>query len=91
MLAVKKKPRGNRAIPLDPERRRGRLLRAAFMEMHRSKFRSADLDAILAALFLGLVKPSRRRKPWPIWVIFCAGGQATAARSYRCDPKLQKK
>jgi TetR/AcrR family transcriptional repressor of nem operon len=32
----------------DPERTRGRLLRAAFEEMHRSGFRNADLDAILA-------------------------------------------
>jgi AcrR family transcriptional regulator len=34
--------------PRDPERTRGRLLRAAFQEMHRSGFRNADLDAILA-------------------------------------------
>jgi AcrR family transcriptional regulator len=33
----------------DPVRTRGRLLQAAFQEMHRSGFRSADLDAILAA------------------------------------------
>ena len=33
--------------PRDPERTRGRLLQAAFQEMHRSGFRSADLDAIL--------------------------------------------
>jgi TetR/AcrR family transcriptional repressor of nem operon len=36
------------ATPRDPERTRGRLLKAAFKEMHRSGFRSADLDAILA-------------------------------------------
>ena len=34
--------------PRDPERTRARLLQAAFQEMHRSGFRSADLDAILA-------------------------------------------
>src|SRR5215469_9986420 len=33
----------------DPARTRQRLLRAAFQEMHRSGFRSADLNAILAA------------------------------------------
>ncbi|MFZ0283639.1 MAG: TetR family transcriptional regulator C-terminal domain-containing protein [Terriglobales bacterium] len=32
----------------DPERTRGLLLQAAFQEIHRSGFRSADLDAILA-------------------------------------------
>jgi TetR/AcrR family transcriptional regulator, transcriptional repressor for nem operon len=36
------------AAPRDPERTRRRLLRAAFQEMHRSGFRNADLDAILA-------------------------------------------
>jgi len=35
--------------PRDPERTRVRLLQAAFQEMYRSGFRSADLDAILAA------------------------------------------
>src|SRR5271167_3188241 len=49
MLAVRKRPRRNGATPRDPERTRRRLLRAAFQEMHRSGFRSADLDAILAA------------------------------------------
>jgi AcrR family transcriptional regulator len=34
--------------PRDPERTRVRLLEAAFQEIHRSGFRSADLDAILA-------------------------------------------
>ncbi len=34
--------------PRDPERTRKRLLQAAFQEIHRSGFRSADLDAILA-------------------------------------------
>ena len=33
--------------PRDPERTRVRLLQAAFQEIHRSGFRSADLDAIL--------------------------------------------
>ena len=33
----------------NPERTRGLLLQAAFQEMYRSGFRSADLDAILAA------------------------------------------
>ena len=33
----------------DAARTRERLLRAAFQEMHRSGFRSADLNAILAA------------------------------------------
>ena len=33
----------------DPERTRERLLRAAFQEMHRSGFRSANVHAILAA------------------------------------------
>src|SRR5579862_3917908 len=36
------------AAPRDPERTRKRLLQAAFQEIHRSGFRSADLDAILA-------------------------------------------
>ena len=48
MLAVRKKPRGNVRTPRDPERTRVRLLQAAFQEIHRSGFRSADLDAILA-------------------------------------------
>ena len=33
----------------DPARTRERLLRAAFQEMHRSGFRGADMNAILAA------------------------------------------
>jgi AcrR family transcriptional regulator len=48
MLAVRKKPRRNVRTPRDPERTRVRLLQAAFQEIHRSGFRSADLDAILA-------------------------------------------
>jgi AcrR family transcriptional regulator len=47
MLAGRKKPRRNVRTPRDPERTRVRLLQAAFQEIHRSGFRSADLDAIL--------------------------------------------
>jgi TetR/AcrR family transcriptional repressor of nem operon len=43
-----KRSRRSGAAPRDAERTRERLLRAAFQEMHRSGFRSADLDAILA-------------------------------------------
>jgi TetR/AcrR family transcriptional regulator, transcriptional repressor for nem operon len=35
-------------VPRDAARTRGRLLGAAFQEMHRSGFRNADLDVILA-------------------------------------------
>jgi TetR/AcrR family transcriptional regulator, transcriptional repressor for nem operon len=49
MLAIKKRSRRERATSRDPERTRELLLQAAFQEMHRSGFRSADLDAILAA------------------------------------------
>jgi TetR/AcrR family transcriptional regulator, transcriptional repressor for nem operon len=49
MLTSKKRSRRVRAPLRDPERTRERLLKAAFQEMHRSGFRSADLDAILAA------------------------------------------
>jgi len=48
MLAVRNRPKHGGARVRDPERTRGRLLRAAFQEMHRSGFRNADLDAILA-------------------------------------------
>jgi TetR/AcrR family transcriptional repressor of nem operon len=48
MSAVRKRSRRSGATPRDPERTRGRLLQAAFQEIHRSGFRSADLDAILA-------------------------------------------
>jgi TetR/AcrR family transcriptional repressor of nem operon len=48
MLGVRKTPRRNLNTPRDPERTRVRLLQAAFQEIHRSGFRSADLDAILA-------------------------------------------
>src|SRR5580704_2735494 len=49
MSAVRKRSRRSRATSRNPERTRGLLLQAAFREMHRSGFRSADLDAILAA------------------------------------------
>jgi TetR/AcrR family transcriptional regulator, transcriptional repressor for nem operon len=49
MLAVRKRSRRRRATSRDPEHTRELLLQAAFQEMHRSGFRSADLDAILAA------------------------------------------
>jgi TetR/AcrR family transcriptional regulator, transcriptional repressor for nem operon len=48
MLIARKRPSRRGVAPRDPERTRGRLLNAAFKEMHRSGFRSADLDAILA-------------------------------------------
>src|SRR5580693_9270044 len=48
MSAVRKRSRRSRATSRNPERTRGRLLRAAFQEIHRSGFRSADLDTILA-------------------------------------------
>jgi TetR/AcrR family transcriptional repressor of nem operon len=49
MLVARKRPSRRGATPRDPERTRGRLLQAAFKEIHHSGFRSADLDAILAA------------------------------------------
>jgi TetR/AcrR family transcriptional repressor of nem operon len=48
MLLARRRPSRRGATPRDPERTRGRLLNAAFKEMHRSGFRSADLDSILA-------------------------------------------
>jgi TetR/AcrR family transcriptional regulator, transcriptional repressor for nem operon len=48
MLEGRNRPRRSRTTQRDPERTRGRLLRAAFEEMYRSGFRNADLDAILA-------------------------------------------
>ena len=48
MLIAKQRSSRRGAAPRDPERTRGRLLKAAFKEMHRSGFRSADLNAILA-------------------------------------------
>ena len=49
MSAVKRRSRRGRATSRNSERTRGLLLQAAFEEMYRSGFRSADLDAILAA------------------------------------------
>jgi TetR/AcrR family transcriptional repressor of nem operon len=49
MSAVRKRSRRSRATSRNSERTRGLLLQAAFREMYRSGFRSADLDAILAA------------------------------------------
>jgi TetR/AcrR family transcriptional regulator, transcriptional repressor for nem operon len=48
MLIARNKSGRSGATPRDPERTRARLLGAAFKEMHRSGFRNADLDAILA-------------------------------------------
>jgi TetR/AcrR family transcriptional regulator, transcriptional repressor for nem operon len=48
MLAGRKRPTRGGSAPRDAERTRRRLLRAAFQEMHRSGFRNADLEAILA-------------------------------------------
>ena len=48
MLAGKNRLRRIGAAPRDPERTRKRLLQAAFREIHRSGFRSADVGAILA-------------------------------------------
>jgi len=49
MLAIRKRSRRKPATSRDPERTRGLLLQAAFEEIYRSGYRSADLDAILAA------------------------------------------
>jgi TetR/AcrR family transcriptional repressor of nem operon len=49
MTVVRKRSRRNPATSRSSERTRGLLLQAAFREMHRSGFRSADLDAILTA------------------------------------------
>jgi AcrR family transcriptional regulator len=48
MSAVKKRSRRSGATSRNSERTREILLQEAFQEMHRSGFRSADLDAILA-------------------------------------------
>ncbi len=48
MLAGRNRPRRRGAATRDPERTRKRLLQAAFQEIHRSGFRSADVDTILA-------------------------------------------
>lgn len=44
-----RRPNRGGARPRDPERTRASLLQAAFREIHRSGFRSADLEVILAA------------------------------------------
>ncbi len=49
MSAVSKRPRGRQATSRNAERTRGLLLKAAFQEIYRAGYRSADLDAILAA------------------------------------------
>ena len=48
MLIAGKRPSRRGVTQRDPERTRDRLLEAAFKEIHRSGFRSADMDAILA-------------------------------------------
>ena len=49
MSAIKKRSRRGGTSSRNPERTRALLLQAAFQEMYRSGYRSADLDAILAA------------------------------------------
>jgi TetR/AcrR family transcriptional repressor of nem operon len=49
MSAVRKRSQGNGTTSRNPGRTRRLLLLAAFEEIYRSGFRSADLDAILAA------------------------------------------
>ena len=49
MLAIRRRSRRKRPTSRDPERTRELLLQAAFQEIHHSGYRSADLDAILAA------------------------------------------
>jgi TetR/AcrR family transcriptional regulator, transcriptional repressor for nem operon len=49
MSAIRKPFRRRRPTSRDPERTRELLLQAAFEEIYRSGYRSADLDAILAA------------------------------------------
>ena len=49
MSAVRKRSRRRGATSRNPGRTRRLLLQAAFQEMYRSGYRSADLDAILAA------------------------------------------
>ena len=48
MLTSRSRTRRSGTASRDPERTRKHLLQAAFREMHRSGFRSADLDSILA-------------------------------------------
>ena len=50
MSALRKRSRRGRATSRNSGRTRALLLQAAFEEMYRSGFRSADLDAILAAV-----------------------------------------
>ena len=49
MSTIRKQSQRERPASRDPERTRERLLQAAFDEIYRSGYRSADLDAILAA------------------------------------------
>ena len=49
MLSIRKRSRHRPSTSRDPERTRELLLQAAFREIYRSGYRSADLDAILAA------------------------------------------
>jgi TetR/AcrR family transcriptional regulator, transcriptional repressor for nem operon len=49
MSVVRKRLRATQASSRNPERTRGLLLQAAYQEIYRSGYRSADLDAILAA------------------------------------------
>jgi TetR/AcrR family transcriptional regulator, transcriptional repressor for nem operon len=49
MSTIRKQSQRERPTSRDPERTRERLLQAAFEEIYRSGYRSADLDAILAA------------------------------------------
>jgi TetR/AcrR family transcriptional regulator, transcriptional repressor for nem operon len=49
MSAIRKQSQGRRATSRNSERTRALLLQAAFEEIYRSGFRSADLEAILAA------------------------------------------
>jgi TetR/AcrR family transcriptional repressor of nem operon len=49
MLVARKRSRRRPATLRDPQRTRELLLQAAFQEIYRSGYRSADLDAILAA------------------------------------------
>jgi len=49
MSTIRKQSQGERPSSRGPERTRERLLQAAFEEIYRSGYRSADLDAILAA------------------------------------------
>lgn len=48
MLTTRKSPRRRLTTPRNPARTRERLLQAAFQEVHRSGFQSADLESILS-------------------------------------------